>query len=222
MILDLIVVGVIVLAFIISARKGLIKSVWKIAALIITIALVMVLKTPTVNYLSETKLYDKIHTSISFRLSLDDYLSITENEEKTVDEGDERFFVPEFIVNNMIKSGEMEHILAIDDGPFLLIRKLTDWVIQIIATVGLFIIIRIFLMAAFMILDGMSKLPLINQANTLLGGLLGAVNMIAVLYIACALLSLFAESEVIGLINQSYIVKYFYNNNILLQLMMKI
>lgn len=222
MILDLIVVGVIVLAFFVSARKGLVKSVWRIAALIITIALVTALKTPMVNYLSQTKLYDKIHTSISDRLTLDDYHSITENEEKPADEGDEKFFVPEFIVKDMIKSGEMEVISAMDNGATVLAQKLTDLAIQIIATVALFIIIRIFLMAAFMILDGMSKLPLINQANALLGGLLGVVNILAVIYIACALLSLFAKSEVVGLIEQSYIVKYFYNYNILLQLIMKI
>lgn len=220
--MDLIVVGVIVLAFFVSARKGLVKSVWKIAALIITIALVTALKTPMVNYLSETTLYDKIHTSISDRLSLDDYHSITENDENTADEGDEKFFVPEFIVKDMIKSGEMEVISAMDNGADVLAQKLTDLAIQIIATVALFIIIRIFLMAAFMVLDGMSKLPLINQANALLGGLLGVVNILAVIYIACALLSLFAKSEVVGLIEQSYIVKYFYNYNILLQLIMKI
>ncbi len=221
MILDIIVIGAAVLAFIISAKKGLVKSIWKIAALVITIALVTALKTPTVEYLKQTRLYDKIEQSISYKLSIDDYSAITGNKEKENTEGEKKFYVPEFIVD-IIKPAETEAVSAADYGISVLTQKLTDLAIQIIAAVGLFIVIRLFLMAAFMIIDGMSKLPVINQANVLLGGLLGVVNILAVVYIACALLSLFAESGVVGLIEQSYIVKYFYNYNILLQLIMKI
>lgn len=215
MILDLIVVGVIVLAFFISARKGLVKSVWRIAALIITIALVTAFKTPMVNYLSQTNIADRIYDTIVQRLTPDELADI-----KTDNEDNEKSIIPAYIINELTRSEDLQK--TINRGTDETAQKLTLCALQIIATVALFIIIRVFLMAAFMILDGMSKLPLINQANALLGGLLGVVNILAVIYIACALLSLFAKSEVIGLIEQSYIVKYFYNYNILLQLIMKI
>lgn len=215
MILDLIVVGVIVIAFFVSARKGLVKSVWRIAALIITIALVTAFKTPMVNYLSQTNIADTIYDTIVQRLTPDELASI-----KTDNEDSEKSIIPAYIVKELTSSEDLQK--TINRGTDEMAQKLTLCALQIIATVALFIIIRVFLMAAFMILDGMSKLPLINQANALLGGLLGVVNILAVIYIACALLSLFAKSEVIGLIEQSYIVKYFYNYNILLQLIMKV
>lgn len=212
MILDLIVVGVIVLAFFVSARKGLVKSVWRIAALIITIALVTVLKTPAVNYLSQTNLADTIYDTIVQRLTPDEL-------GEAVNEDNEKSIIPSYIIKELTEEN-LQGI--INRGTDTTAQRLTLCALQIIAAVALFIIIRVFLMAAFMIIDGMSKLPLINQANALLGGILGVVNILAVIYIACALLSLFAESKVIGLIEQSYIVKYFYNYNILLQLIMKI
>lgn len=220
MILDLIVIGMIVLAFVISAKKGLVKSVWKIAALIITIALVMALKTPAVNFLAGTNVSDMIYDTISERLTSDGESEFTEPESTAEGEDNTKTNIPQYIITEITKSADTEEMYGIiNRGTDILAQKLTLWALQIIAVVGLFILIRVLLMALFIIVDAISKLPLIGQANALLGGLLGAVNMLAVIYIACALLSLFAaESEICRLINQSYIVKYFYNYNILLQL----
>lgn len=225
MILDLAVIGAVVLAFIISARRGLVKSVWKIAALIITIVLVIALRAPAAEYISQTKLSDRIYTAVSDKLTFNDSApdegAAGENGSK-----DEKSGIPQYILSDITGSAEKEARSAAQNGAEIINRELTGQltqrIIDIIVIVGLFVIIRLLLMAAFMIIDTVTKLPLINQANALLGGLLGAVNMIAVLYIACALLSLFAKGRVIGLIEQSYIVKYFYNYNILLQLIMKI
>lgn len=223
MILDLIVIGAVILAFIISAKRGLVKSVWKIAALVITVVLVIAMRQPAAEYLSQTKLADRIYTAVSDRLTFDDNISdiSEENDSKAEKSG-----IPQYILSDITGSVETKARNAAENGSEIINRELTNQltqrIIDVIVIIGLFVIIRLLLMAAFMIIDTITKLPLINQANALLGGLLGAVNMIAVLYIACALLSLFAESEIVGLINQSYIVKYFYNNNILLRLMLKI
>ncbi len=214
MILDIIVIGLVVLSFIISAKKGLVRSVWKIAALVITIVLVMVLKTPSVEFLAKTNVADTIYDFISERMTVDTE-SLNGNE-LTVESN---IGIPQIIASNITKSaGE-----SINRGTDALTRQLTVFALNIIASVGLFIVIRVGLMIAFQILDGASRLPVINQANALLGGVLGAINMLALIYIACALLSLFAaDNEVTGLINQSTIVKYFYNYNILLQLILKV
>lgn len=215
MILDLIVVGVLLLAFFVSAGKGLVKSVWKIAALIITIVLVTALKTPAVNFLAGTNVSDVIYDTISERLTAD---GLTNTD--VAEENEKKQIIPKYILSEITKSEDIEEIYSIiNRGTDVLSQKLTLWALRIIAVVGLFIIIRVLLMALFMIVDAVSKLPLIGQANALLGGLLGAVNILAVLYIACALVSLFAaEGKAAELINQSYIVKYIYNYNILLQL----
>lgn len=234
MILDLIVVGAVVLAFIISAKRGLVKSVWKIAALIITIVLVSALKTPTVEYLAKTNFADVIYDTVSQKLAVNEStfaLKDTETtkaspepEDKAVEKTNEqKAVIPAYILTEITKSadtGEMYRI--INRGTDIFAQKLTLWALRIIVVVGLFIIIRVLLMFAFMIVDAISKLPVIGHANAFLGGLLGAINILAIIYIACALVSLFAaRSEVARLINQSYIVKYIYNYNILLQLIFK-
>ncbi len=220
MILDLIVVGVIVLAFFISARKGLVKSIWKIAALIVTIVLVSAFKTPAVEYLARTNFADVIYDTVSEKLTVDETTDADiETGDKEKDD-EQKSVIPAYILTEITKSADTEEMYGIiNRGTDIFAQKLTLWALRIIATVGLFIIIRVLLMFAFIIVNAVSKLPVIGHANALLGGLLGAVNIIAIIYIACALVSLFAaQGEVARLINQSYIVKYIYNYNILLQL----
>ena len=222
MILDLIVIGIIILAFAVSAKKGLVKSIWKITALVVTIVLVIALKTPTVEFLARTDISDTIYDFISEKMTIQlENPSDTDVEEEK-DNAENKSFVPEFILaeitadtNKMYDSLEE----SINHGTDIVTRRLTLWALNIIAAIGIFLFIRAALAIIFVVVDGASKLPVINQANALLGGLLGAVNMLAVIYIACALISLFAaDSEIYALIDKSILVKYFYNYNILLQL----
>jgi hypothetical protein len=75
-----------------------------------------------------------------------------------------------------------------------------------------------------MIINTAAKAPVINSVNRILGALLMTVNMLFVIFLVLALVSLFApaDSELFDMINNTYTVKYLYNYNILLQLFMKI
>lgn len=221
MILDLIVIGLIILSFIISAKKGLVKSIWKITALVVTIVLVTALRMPAVEYIAGTNISDTVYDFISEKLTLESENPIESVQNTEEDEA--KSVIPEFLLEELQKSSDADRLAqSINRGTDAVTRRLTLYALNIIVTAGLFIIIRVLLMAAFTIINTIVKLPLINQANALLGGLLGAVNMLAIIYIACAFIPLFAEGEIAGLINESILVKYFYNYNILLRFMMKI
>lgn len=224
MILDLIAAAIVVLSFIVNLRRGLVKSVWKITALVLTIVLVIALKTPVVNYLAGTDMANRIYKSVSDSLTVE--LENPLNEVNTDEEAAQSGTIPPYLMEQMLKTvnSDSDNInSAIEKGMDELARRLTMLMLKIIAVIGLFIIIRILLMAVFIVLDGASKLPVIGHANALLGGILGIINALAIIYIVCAVLSLLSvSSDIQNLINQSYIVKYFYNYNILLQLIMKI
>lgn len=224
MILDLIAAAIVVLSFIVNLRRGLVKSVWKITALVLTIVLVIALKTPVVNYLAGTDMANRIYKSVSDSLTAE--LENPLNEVNTDEEAAQSGTIPPYLMEQMLKTvnSDSDNInSAIEKGMDELARRLTMLMLKIIAVIGLFIIIRILLMAVFIVLDGASKLPVIGHANALLGGILGIINALAIIYIVCAVLSLLSvSSDIQNLINQSYIVKYFYNYNILLQLIMKI
>ena len=211
---DLLLAALVVVSFIIGYKKGFIKSVWKIAALVITIVLVMALKVPAISFLSGTALASNIHARIAETVSIPQGGGVNIAEVLNL---------PDFMnneVNNQINNTQ-EITSSINDT---VCASLTNLFITIIACVALFIIIRLLLTATFMIINGVSKAPVINGVNRLAGGILAAVNIIFIVFIILALVSLFApaDSSLFEMIEHTYVVKYLYNYNILLQLFMKI
>lgn len=96
-------------------------------------------------------------------------------------------------------------------------------ILNIFSMIVLFIIAKFILQFLGKLLDKVMKLPLLHATNKMAGGCLGVLKGVIVVYILCAIFSLFSPVHMfvpfIKLINNSMIAKVFYNNNILLMLM---
>ncbi len=213
-ILDIILLTLLVISFIIGYKRGFIKSIWKITALVITIVLVMALKTPAENMLKGTQMAEGIHNSISEKVRIPQGGGV--NIAETLN-------LPEFMQSavNTRLNGEEGVVTSLN---LTAAQVITGISITIIACVGLFVIIRLILMAAYIIISGTAKLPVIRGVNKFIGGIFGAVNMVFIIFLLLAIVSLYAsaDNKLFEMINDSYIVKYFYNYNILLKLFMRI
>ena len=75
-----------------------------------------------------------------------------------------------------------------------------------------------------MIINGITEAPIIKGVNKFMGGIFATINIIFIIFLLLALVSMFApaESNLYEMIDKTYAVKYLYNYNILLQLFMKI
>lgn len=218
MILDIIFAAVLIIAFIVGLRQGLIRSVWRIAAWIITIIAVYAALTPAMNFLRGTAMADKIYSSVQEAV----VQKLPESEGVNISE---ITALPEWIVADadvQINEAVSQMNESIESAAASISQGITDVVIKIIAAVGLFIIIRLILSLLFKLLDGAAKLPVIGGVNSLLGGVFSVLSVMLGLYIALALVSLFANPSVYGYINQSTAVKYLFNNNILMKIFMGI
>lgn len=211
-VLDIILIALIVISFVVGHRRGFVKAVWKLVALAVTIVLVMVLKQPAIDFLSGTEFAEAVNTKIteSIQIPQGGGVNVAEN-----------LNLPEFMQSSVNEQIEQSVVTNMNET---VTSSLTNVFITIIACVALFIIIRLLLMAVFMIINGVTKLPVIKGVNKLLGAVFMSVNTVFVIFLLLALVSLFApaDSELFEMINNTYVVKYFYNYNILLQLFMKI
>ena len=213
-ILDIILAALIIISFIAGYKKGFVKSVWKIAALAITIVLVIALKNPAVDFLSGTSIAGAINEKISKTIHIPQGggINVAEN-----------LNLPDFL-NAQVSDGIENAQGAVASVNDAVAASLTNIAVTIIVCVALFIIIRLILMAVYMIAVGITAAPLIRGVNQFFGGLLASVNMVFIIFLLLALVSLFApaDSQMYEMINNTYVVKYLYNYNILLQLFMKI
>ena len=194
MILDIILVALVVLCYITGAKKGLVKSIWKTAAWILTIALVWVFANPFLQFASQTQIYQKLNIAVNEKI-----VSTYQSEMPDM---------PEYMEIVAEESNEAAQNAA---------TAASDVISNVCVYIVLFVLIRLLIGLVLGVLDMLAKLPVISFTNSLAGGLLGVVNVMFVIEIILALLSVFAIREATVVIESSQVVKYLYDNNILLK-----
>ncbi len=210
---DICLAAIFVAAFVYWYSKGLIKSVWKIVALAATIILVMLLKTPVTDYISQTKLAENINNSLSQVITVPPGggVNIAEN-----------LNLPE-VIQDKLMIGIDSSLSTADAIKNAAANALTGAIINIGVCVVLFIFIRLVLMVLYIIIDSAAKLPILKGTNKFLGGLLGVINILFIVLLILMLLAMYAPSDsgLYEIINNSYLVRFLYNNNILLKLFIR-
>lgn len=210
---DIGLVAIFIAAFVYWHNRGLVKSVWKIAALAATIILVIFLKDPVADYISKTQLAENINNSLAQVVTVPPGggVNIAENLNLPI------------AIQDSLQSGIDSSMASAESIKNAAAAAVTDAIINIGVCVALFIVIRLLLMVAYIIVDGATKLPVIKGTNKFLGGILGVVNILFIVFLALMLLAMYAPSDsgMYGIIDRSYLVKFLYNNNILLKLFIR-
>lgn len=200
---DIVVSVIIVAAYVIGSRRGLVKTVWNAVSWIAAVAAVFLLIQPAVEVVQKTPVADNLNAKI--------YTMMQEKPEESIQR---ESAMPKFMTENTDIIDSISEKTAED---------ITALVLKIAVGLSLFIIIKLVLLILFAVINAISKLPFVNSTNKLLGGLLGVVNIMFVIYALCAAITLMTDNEeILGIINSSYVIKYFYDNNILMQLMLRI
>lgn len=105
------------------------------------------------------------------------------------------------------------------------IQSATTLIVNVIAFVAVLILIRVAVSFAARILNIASKLPVIKQANSLLGLVSGVICGIIVCYISVGVLGAFGTegqlAEMVNDIKESYFAYYLYDGNIIMKTLIK-
>ena len=189
MIIDIIFIAILAIGAYLGAKKGLIKSVWGMGAWILTIILVKMMAEPVCEIISNTSLYISLRDSIFSKIS---------------QKGIESFA---FVGQNLITDVAGDAVSALSD----IIARALSYIILIIA-------IRLLLSVVFIVVDLLSKLPVISGVNKLTGTVIGILNAFIISMVLLSLISVLGINFAVLSIHDSVIVKYLYNNNILLNL----
>ncbi len=203
LIADIVVSVIIIAAYVIGSRRGLVKTVWNAVSWIAAVAAVFLLIQPAVEVVQKMPIADNLNAKI--------YTMMQEKPEESIQR---ESAMPKFMTENTDIIDSISEKTAED---------ITALTLKIAVGLSLFIIMKIVLLILFAVINAISKLPFVNSTNKLLGGLLGVVNIMFVIYALCAAITLMTDNEeILGIINSSYVIKYFYDNNILMQLMLRI
>jgi len=212
-ILDIIALAVIVLAILNGRKKGFVKMVWRVAAWILTLVLVMALLTPVTQWAMTTETVQNLIYQFTF--AFENNLSQSEIAAITPEKISELTNIPALLIPEGIADSINGSVAAMATT---LATALAETAVKLASALGLFIVIRIMLAIIFRILNLAAKLPVMKGLNKLLGMVMGFINIMFIVYIVLGIAAFYIEpsSQWDITINNTYLVKSLYNNNILI------
>ena len=209
-IVDLIIVGILVLCVFFGYKRGLTGSLLKIVTFLLALIIAFILFKPVSNFIiNNTKLDENLESSIKSM-----FLEVEEN-----DTSSNMPTAMTDYINKVIED-------AADDAKTAVVetaaRDVAISIINLGVVIVVYIIARIILIFVKGIASLITKLPVIKQFDKLGGIIFGLLKALVIIYVILAIISfvstVITDSGVIDAINQSFIGKGMYNNNILLEI----
>lgn len=208
-ILDALLVLILGISTWIAARKGIFKSVYKLSSIVLTIIAVVLLSGPVGNMVESSGLGIKIDQMVYTGLIADK--EYDKDLGKMVSTGEEENVsgLPEFVNEAVANAAESAVVPAISE----IVKKL-------VCAIIIYLVAKLLLFLIFLFIDGMFKLPLLKSANKMLGAAAGLVSGLLIVYIVCGIASLNVQYSAVirEIIDGTYLVKYFYDQNYLMNL----
>lgn len=208
-IIDVVLVVLLLLSIFWGYKKGLINVVFNLCAFLVAIVVTFILYKPVATLvIDNTELDETIKQVILEK-------GITQKEETTVEKGSSVDKYIEKYAQNAITDAKNNAVESAADS-------IAINAVNIIVAIGLFIVVRILLIFAKALAGALAELPIIKQFDKLGGVLYGAIVGLIAIYIVLAIVffvvSINGFEEVTDAIDGSFITKYLYGNNLILNI----
>lgn len=208
--------------------KGFVHTIFTMFSLFIIIMLTGVLSPYVADYINgHTDVPKSIHSKVEEKINLKEKISSdsSANRNDLIDKMDMPEQLKEVIKEKSQAAGDAFSATteaASDKLVTGIYDRITDLIVSAIAYLFTFAVVGVIVLIAGILLDIVSKLPGIKQANAILGVIVGFVQgylAVSVVYIAAVA---FAATElgasVISQVAESEILTWFYNHNIVVDI----
>ena len=222
---NIILIGVglfVVLMVAIGLKRGLVKMAFSLASVFIILILVNILTPSVKQILKATPVYDDIHKSIQhyvddhIKESTKDMTKTGVNAQKKIIKG---LPLPNGVIDDLIENNNQDNYVEMQVESFseYITESLSDMVLSAITFVLVLIVVTILIIVLICVLNLVTKLPVIRTFNTAGGALIGLVEALVVVWVACIVVTIFSTTgwgqEVCKAIADNGILSYLYDNN---------
>ena len=210
MIVDLIIGVVIILFLIIGYKKGLVFCLINLATFIVAIVLAFALCSPVAELVKNTTEIDEnMKSFIVSHMPGGEEIDLKANEQ-----------LPEPIrnaIDGSVTSINEAKEKAIDATA----TEITNNVLKAICFVAIFFLVKILMLVLKVVSRIFTKIPVIEQINTLGGMIVGALEGLILVYVIFGVISLISpmltNTAIVDSINDSFFGKMMYNNNVVVK-----
>ncbi len=224
----LIIVGAFMLFMIIfGMKKGLVRMLLSFGSIFIVLILVNFLNPIAKQTLSASPMYDGIYSRV------DEYVAqnIKDATKSATDTGVEsqktiidNLPLPDSVKKSLNENNTKNSYSEMKVNSFAdyLTKALTDMIIGALSFILLFIIIFILLKVLIRVMDLITKLPVIHAFNAAGGGLVGLIESVFIIWIACIVLTMFSTTDfgkqICDAIASNEILSWIYDHNLIQQI----
>ena len=211
-ILDIVLIAIIALNVFICYKKGLVKLAVGLIAVAAAIILALVFYKPVSNLIIEnTELDENIEKAI-----INNFTSETQ-------EGQEVRYVSvldylQKYVDDAVNKTQTE--IVTQTAGMMAVK-----IINVAVLIGIFLLVRVVLLLLTFISDIITSLPILKQFNEVGGVLYGAIKALLIIYIILTIVFFImcytSNSTIADALNSSYVTKFFYEHNLLLNILFK-
>lgn len=202
MFIDLIIIAFILLFTFIGYKRGLIKVAVKILSFFIAIILAFTLCTPITNMIiQKTTIDENIENAVVQKILPE---GGKENQTVELEKGLSNLL-------NIDKEGTVKTVA----------HEFSTKIIKAAVMLLIFVITKILLIIVVFLTDGIAKLPVIKQFNSLGGTIYGFLKGTFIVFVVLAIMFIISpmiDTSIIDKINSSVVGNFMYNNNLLLKL----
>jgi uncharacterized membrane protein required for colicin V production len=210
MIVDLIIGVIIILFLIIGYKKGLVFCLINLATFIVAIVLAFALCSPVAELVKNTTDVDEnMKAFIVSHMPGGEEIDLKANEQ----------------LPDPIKNAIDDSVTAINDAKEKAIdataTEITNNVLKAICFVAIFFLVKILMWVLKLVSRIFTKIPVIEQINSLGGMIVGTLEGIIIVYVVFGVISLISpmltNTAIVDSINGSFFGKMMYNNNIVVK-----
>ena len=221
----LIIVGAFMLFMVIyGMKKGLVRMLLSFGSIFIVLILVNFLNPIAKQALSSSPVYDGVYARVDEYVAgniKDATKSATdtgvESQEKIIEDLPLPDSVKSSLNENNTKNSYAE--MKVNSFADYLTKALTDMIIGALSFILLFIIIFILLKVLIRVMDLITKLPVIHAFNAAGGGLVGLIESVFIIWIACIVVTVFSTTDwgkmICDGIASNDVLSWIYDNNLI-------
>lgn len=220
--IDIIVLAVILIMGFIGYKRGLIKTAIGLCSFFIAIAVSLMFYKPLAIILTEKTQIDEWIVENLEKKAQDSPEKLPEETEPEVEE-------EELNVQNALEKlpGAILEKIDLSSAKAAIVHemavKAAELIMNLLSLISIYLVIKITLFIAELLLSGLMKLPVLKQVNEILGMCLGAVMGFIDIYIAFAIITFVSSitniAFIVDPIKASAIAKYMFENNLIIKLL---
>ena len=236
-IIDIIVILIIAVSVFIGYKKGFVKTVINLLSFFVAIGVALMFYKPMAVILTEnTTIDDWIieHVTSSYEKKTQELESgdavfveetSTDKNQKVVvleeQDGENNINIFNLLPTNILENSSFETIKQ--QTKLEIAYKISELIMNLLSLILIYIVVKVTLLVATFVLDGIMKFPILKQLNEILGMVIGAVIGFIQVYLAFAVITFISSiidiSVVIEAIKMSAFASVLFENNLIINLL---